>query len=47
MVLINETLIAQVDLTVWLLYSGLLPMISRMVLESLRETVRCATQGMA
>lgn len=47
MVLVNETLIAQVDLTVWLLYFGLLPLISRMVLESLHESVRSGTQGMA
>ena len=46
MVLVNETLIAQVDQTVWLLYFGLLPFISRMVLGSLHETVRSGTQGM-
>ncbi len=47
MALLNETLISQVDPAVWLLYFGLLPLMSRMVLESLHQTVRIGTQGMA
>ncbi len=44
--LLNETLIAQVDPAVWLLYFGILPLLSRMVLKSLFETVRVGTQGL-
>lgn len=47
MVLFNETLIAQVDPSIWLLYFGLLPLVSRMILNSLHETVRSGIQGAA
>ena len=47
MVLLNETLIAQFDPTVWLLYFGILPLMSRLILHSLYETVRGGTQGTA
>jgi hypothetical protein len=47
MVLLNETLISQVDPAVWLLYFGVLPLMSRMILQSLYETVRSSVQGIA
>lgn len=47
MTLLNETLIAQADATLWLLYFGLLPLLSRMLLNALYETVRRGYQGMA
>jgi hypothetical protein len=47
MVLLNETLIAQFDPAAWLLYFGLLPLLSRAVLTSLHESVRIGTQGAA
>lgn len=47
MVLLNETLIAQVDPVIWLAYFGALPVMSRMIVASLYETVRTGTQGAA
>jgi hypothetical protein len=45
MVLFNETLIQQVDPAAWLLYFGALPLVSRMILQSLHSTVRQGIQG--
>jgi hypothetical protein len=39
LLLLNETLIAQTSLTVWLVYFGLLPMVSHRVLIALVKTV--------
>ena len=39
LLLLNETLIAQTSLTVWLIYFGLLPMLSHRVLSALVRTV--------
>lgn len=47
MVLLNETLIARADPTLWLLYFGLLPLLSRMLLNALYQTVRRSYQGIA
>lgn len=47
MVLLNETLIALADPALWLLYFGLLPLVSRVLLNALYQTVRRGYQGMA
>jgi len=39
LLLLNETLIAQTSLTVWLVYFGLLPMLSHRLLQALVRTV--------
>ncbi len=39
LLLLNETMIAQSSLTVWLVYFGLLPMLSHRVLLALMRTV--------
>lgn len=47
MVLLNETLIARADPTIWLLYFGVLPVMSRLLLNAIYETVRRGYQGVA
>ena len=47
MALVNEALIAHGGPTIWLLYFGVLPLMSRVLLNALFETVRRGFQGMA
>lgn len=47
MVLLNETLISQVDPVVWLGYFGLLPLMSRVIVNRLVESVKTGFQGAA
>lgn len=45
MTVLNETLIANVDPVVWLGYFGILPLVSRIIVDRLVQTVKTEIQG--
>ena len=47
MVLLNETVVQTASQTTWLLYFGLLPLLSHVVMSALLRTVRAGFGGQA